>query len=141
MGHLNGSEIQILRIPSVIDVAEAFRPAGDDLIKYLSATMGLLYTKINCVIQLQHLKWHTGVIPNSMNYCGYIALKWAVLNFGTVVFSHEGSINDWNAVVAFYTIKQTGVVLLCSCDSINADMHKLGYVLLWLEGKDFKIIW
>ena len=30
--------------------------------------------------------------------------------------------------------KQTGVVLLCSCDSKDADMGSLGFVLLHLTG-------
>ena len=57
---------------------------ANDLLKYLSANMGLLHTKLDESIVLQHLIQHPGVIPNSMNYSGYIALGWSVLtNFGT----------------------------------------------------------
>lgn len=43
-------------------------------------------------------------------------------------------INGWEAFVGFTPTKQNGVVLLCSCDSRDADMNNLGFVLLHLTG-------
>jgi hypothetical protein len=53
-----------------------------------------------------------------MNYTESVGLGWRVVtNFGTEVIAHTGSINGWNANVAFIPAKQIGVVALCSCDS------------------------
>ncbi len=135
VGHLNGSEIQTPKIPDVIAGAGAFRSTANDLLKYLSANIGLLHTKLDESIALQHLIQHPGILPNPMNYNVYIALGWGVLtNFGTETLTHAGAINGWNSYVGFTPTKQIGVVLLCSCDSKDADMEKLGYILLHLTG-------
>jgi len=39
-------------------------------------------------------------------------------------------INGWNAVAGFIPIKQIGVIAWCSCDTTDADMGSLGFVLL-----------
>ena len=70
-----------------------------------------------------------------MNFSEYAGLGWRVLtNYGTETLSHSGSINGWNAFVGFTPTKQIGVVLLCSCDSKDADMNNLGFVQLHLSG-------
>jgi hypothetical protein len=45
---------------------------------------------------------------------------------------HQGTINGWNSFVGFTPTKQTGVVILCSCDSNDADTDNLAFVLLQL---------
>jgi D-alanyl-D-alanine-carboxypeptidase/D-alanyl-D-alanine-endopeptidase len=137
VGHKNGSEIQTPKIPSVIAGAGAFRSTANDLLKYLSANLGLLHTKLDESIALQHLIQHPGLLPNPMNYSTYIALGWAVLtNLGTETLDHTGSINGWNANVAFIPAKQIGVVSLCSCDLKDVNTGTLDFVLLNLTGID-----
>ena len=68
------------------DWAGAFRSTASDLLKYVSANLGLLHTKLDSAIQLQHLIRHPATYPpaNPMNYSEYVALGWRVLtNFGT----------------------------------------------------------
>jgi len=137
VGHKDGSEINTPTIPTVIEGAGAFRSTASDLLKYLSANLGFLHTKLDSAIQLQHLIRHPATYPpvNPMNYSEYVALGWRVLtNFGTETFAHEGEINGWEAFVGFTPIKQDGVALLCSCDSKDVDMNTLGFVLLHLTG-------
>jgi len=137
VGHKNGSEIQTPKIPSVIAGAGGLRSTVNDLLKYLSANTGLLHTKLDESIALQHLIQHPGLLPNPMNYSTYIALGWAVLtNFGTETLDHTGSINGWNANVAFIPSKQIGVVSLCSCDLKDVNTGTLDFVLLNLTGID-----
>ena len=137
VGHQNGSEILTPKIPSVIAGAGGLRSTANDLLKYLSANIGLLHTKLDDSIALQHLIQHPGLLPNPMNYSTYIALGWAVLtNFGTETLGHTGSINGWNANVAFIPTKQIGVVSLCSCDLKDANTGTLDFVLLNLTGID-----
>jgi len=137
VGHKNGSEIQTPKIPSVIAGAGGLRSTANDLLKYLSANLGFLNSKLDDSIALQHLIQHPGLLPNPMNYSTYIALGWAVLtNFGTETLDHTGSINGWNANVAFIPTKQIGVVSLCSCDLTDMDTGTLDFVLLNLTGID-----
>jgi hypothetical protein len=51
---------------------------------------------------------------------------------GTETLTHQGAITGWNSFVGFTPTKQIGVVLLCSCDSNNADTNNLAFVLLYL---------
>lgn len=68
-----------------------------------------------------------------MNYNGYAAFAWRVLTeFGTETLTHQGAINGRNSFVGFTPAKQIGVVILCSCDSTNADTNNLAFVLLQL---------
>jgi len=133
VGHANGSEIQTPIIPDVMAGGGSFRSTANDMLKYVSANMGFLHTKLDDAIALQHLIQHPSMLPNPMNYSSYAGLGWGILtNFGTEVLAHAGSINGWNSYAAFIPTKQTGVVLLCSCDPGDVDMKKLGYVLLHL---------
>jgi hypothetical protein len=70
-----------------------------------------------------------------MNLTQHLALDYRVLTkLGTETFSNTGAINGWNANVAFTPTKQIGVVVLCSCDSTDADMGSLDWVLIHLTG-------
>ncbi|MGC2382911.1 MAG: serine hydrolase domain-containing protein [Nitrososphaeraceae archaeon] len=137
VGHHNGKEINTPIIAAVIEGAGAFRSTASDLLKYVSANLGVLHTKLDAAIQLQHLIRHPGINANPMNYAEYVALGWRVLtNFGTETLAHTGSINGWDAFVGFTPTKHIGVVLLCSCDSRDVDMSSLGFVLLHLAGTE-----
>jgi serine-type D-Ala-D-Ala carboxypeptidase/endopeptidase len=139
VGHHDGKEINTPIIPVVIEGAGAFRSTASDLLKYISANLGFLHTKLDAAIQLQHLIRHPGTYTpaNPMNYSEYIAVGWRVLtNFGTETLSHTGSINGWEAFAGFTPTKQDGVVLLCTCDPRDVDMSRLGFVLLHLSGTE-----
>ena len=136
VGHMGGKEISAPTIPTIMAGAGAFRSTASDLLKYVSANLGFLHTKLDDAIQLQHLIRHP-IIPstNPMNYSEYLALDYRVLtNLGTETLSHTGAINGWNANVAFTPTKQIGVVAFCSCDSTDADMGSFNWVLLHLTG-------
>jgi serine-type D-Ala-D-Ala carboxypeptidase/endopeptidase len=135
VGHRGGKEISTPTIPAIIAGAGAFRSTAADLLKYVSANLGFLHTKLDDAIQLQHLIRISKTIGNPMNYSEYVASDYRVLsNLGTETLSHTGAINGWNANVAFTPTKQIGVVALCSCDSKDADMGSLNWVLLDLTG-------
>lgn len=135
VGHMGGKEIITPTIPTIMADAGAYRSTAADMIKYVSANLGFLHTKLDDAIQLQHLIIHPVMSPNPANYSGYVALGWRVLtNFGTETITHTGGINGWNANVAFTPAKQIGVVTLCSCDSTDADMGSFNFVLLHITG-------
>lgn len=97
-GHLDGSEIKTPIVPEVIAGAGTLHSTADDLVKYLSANVGLLHTKLDTSIQLQHLLSHSASIPNPIHYDAYVALGLGVItNFGTEMLNHAGAINGWNS--------------------------------------------
>ena len=135
VGHLGGKEIITPRIPTILADSGAFRSTAPDMLKYVSANLGLIHTKLDDAMQLGHLIRHSSIIANPMNYSEYRGLGWRVLtNFGTETITHTGAINGWNAFAGFIPTKQVGVIAMCSCDSIDADMGSLGFVLLHLTG-------
>ncbi|HYO05822.1 MAG TPA: serine hydrolase domain-containing protein, partial [Phototrophicaceae bacterium] len=71
VGHLNGSEIETPEVPEVIAGAGAYRSTANDLLKYLSANLGLIHTTLDEPMQLQHLIQHPSVSANPMNYSEY----------------------------------------------------------------------
>jgi CubicO group peptidase (beta-lactamase class C family) len=136
VGHMGGKEISTPTIPVIMADVGAYRSTAADMLKYVSANLGFLHTKLDNAIQLQHLIIHS-IMPaaNQINYSEYIALGWRILtNFGTETITHTGAINGWNANVAFTPAKQIGVVSLCSCDAADADMGSFDWVLLHLAG-------
>ena len=135
VGHLGGKEIITPRIPTILADSGAFRSPAPDMLKYVSANLGLIHTKLDDAMQLGHLIRHTSIIANPMNYSEFRGLGWRVLtNFGTETITHTGAINGWNAFAGFIPTKQVGVIAMCSCDSTDADMGSLGFVLLHLTG-------
>ncbi|MGA9909367.1 MAG: serine hydrolase domain-containing protein [Nitrososphaeraceae archaeon] len=135
VGHLGGKEIITPRIPTILADSGAFRSTAPDMLKYVSANLGLIHTKLDVAMQLGHLIRHSSIIANPMNYSEFRGLGWRVLtNFGTETITHTGAINGWNAFAGFIPTKQVGVIAMCSCDSIDADMGSLGFVLLHLTG-------
>jgi CubicO group peptidase (beta-lactamase class C family) len=128
---MGGKEITTQTIPAIIADSGAFRSTAPDMLKYISANLGLVHTKLDDAMQLQHLIRFPSVTVNPMNYSEYVALGWFVVtNFGTETITHSGSINGWNAFVGFIPSKQIGVVTLCSCPSKDTDMSNLGFILL-----------
>ncbi len=137
IGHDNGSEISTPEIPQIMAGSGSLRSTANDMLKYVSANLGLIHTTLDDSMQLQQLIQRSGKIANPMNYTEYTALGWRVLtNFGSETLTHTGSLNGWNAFEGFTPSKQLGVVLLCSCDSGDADMGSLGFVLLHLTGTE-----
>jgi serine-type D-Ala-D-Ala carboxypeptidase/endopeptidase len=135
VGHMGGKEISTPTVPSILADAGAYRSTAADMLKYVSANLGFLHTKLDAAIQLTHLIRHPSIIVNPMNYSEFRGLGWrALTNFGTETITHNGAINGWNAFAAFIPTKQIGFVALCSCDATDADMSSLGFVLLHLTG-------
>lgn len=137
VGHGGGKEITTPTIPMILADAGAYHSTAPDMLKYISANLGLIHTKLDDAIKLQQLIRYPSIIANPMNYTEYAGLGWRILtNFGTEVIAHTGAINGWNANLAFIPSKQIGVVSLCSCDSTDADMGNFGFVLLHLAGSE-----
>ena len=145
-GHVGGKETSSLAfLPEVLQPAGAVYTSTNDLLKYLSANMGLIHTKINDILQDTHLIRHqeyTATGNSSVTHdlmVAYTGLAWNILtNLGgeDTVVSHSGGIEGYTSYIAFNPTKQIGLVVLCSCDSDAGDINTslLGRLLyLWLR--------
>jgi hypothetical protein len=104
-GHVGGKEISSLAfLPEVLQPAGAVYTSANDLLKYLSANMGLIHTKINDILQDTHLIRHqdytaTGNLSVTHDFMvAYTGLAWNILtNLGgeDTVVNHSGGINGY----------------------------------------------
>ena len=58
-GHINGKEVNLEFIPEAIQAAGAMYSTTNDLLKYLSANIGLIHTEINDIMHETHLIRHS----------------------------------------------------------------------------------
>ena len=125
-GHTGGREVSLALLPEVIQSSGAFYSSANDLLKYISANMGFINTKINDILQDTHLiKHEQRTIVNSSTtkslLAVYIGLGWDIVtNLGTEVVYHTGGIDGYTSLLAFNPTKQIGLVILCSCDEKDA---------------------
>lgn len=117
-GHIAGKEVNLEFIPEAIQSAGAMYSTTDDLLKYLSANMDLIQTKIKDAMQETHLIRHSfGESSNHKSLKDYIGLGWIITtNFGKEVVSHTGSIDGYTSIIGFNPREQIGLVILCGCD-------------------------
>jgi CubicO group peptidase (beta-lactamase class C family) len=82
-------------------------------------------------MQESHLIIQAAQFKNISNCYGYTGLGWRMItNLGTEIISHPGGINGYNSFIGFNPTKQVGVVLLCSCDNLDANVENIGFALL-----------
>jgi D-alanyl-D-alanine-carboxypeptidase/D-alanyl-D-alanine-endopeptidase len=118
-GHIDGKEVNLEFIPEAIQSAGALYSTANDMLKYLSANMGLIHTEINDAMQQTHLIRHSFGAPYEGKSLiqDYIGLGWTVTTeFGEVVIWHTGSIDGYTSIIGFNPEKQIGLVILCSTD-------------------------
>ena len=123
-GHIGGKEVNLEFIPEELRSAGALHSTANDMLKYLSANMDLIHTKINDIMQETHLIRHEYPQAPSLHFtsnkslsASYIGLGWFIdTNLGTEVLTHFGGIDGYTSFVGFNPTKQVGVVVLCSCE-------------------------
>ncbi|MGN6623857.1 MAG: serine hydrolase domain-containing protein [Candidatus Nitrosocosmicus sp.] len=118
-GHIDGKEVNLEFIPDAIQSAGAMYSTANDMLKYLSANMGLIQTVINDPMQQTHLIRHSFGVPYEGKSLmqDYIGLGWTVTtDFGKEVIWHTGSIDGYTSIIGFNPEKQIGLVILCSSD-------------------------
>ncbi len=137
VGHFNGQELPTLNMSSPIAPGGALHSTVSDMLKFLSANIGLIKTKLDDAMQQSHLIRHsTGqVLPNNLqqasdsNIAGYIGLGWFITtNFGHEVIWHNGAtIGGYNAYMAFNPTTERGIVILCSTDIADINITTISF--------------
>ena len=124
-GHMVGNESELIFLPQEVQGAGAMYSTVNDLLKYVSANMGLMDTKLNNAMETSHLIRHPFTeiqVPfddpsgfESFPY-GYIGLSWfSTTDLGNQVIWHNGGIDGYSSFVGFNPDEQIGLVILCSC--------------------------
>ena len=138
VGHFNGQELPTMNWSKPIDPSGALHSTASDMLKFLSANMGLIKTKLDNAMQESHLIRHdTGyVLPNNLqasdkddNMGVYIGLGWFITtNFGHEVIWHNGAtIGGYNAYMAFNLTTERGIVILCSTDTSDINITTISF--------------
>ena len=125
VGHMAGNESELIFLPLELQAAGAMYSTANDLLRYASANLGLIDTKINAAMEETHsirYPFEELQVPfpdpsgNESTPYAYIGLSWfSTTNLGTQVVWHNGGIDGYSSFVGFNPSKQIGLVILCSC--------------------------
>jgi serine-type D-Ala-D-Ala carboxypeptidase/endopeptidase len=135
-GHSGGEEVALEFIPEALQSAGALYSTTNDLMKYLSANLGLIKTKINDILEETHLIRAEYQQPpatrataelfssNKSLSASYVGLGWFIdTNLGAEIIQHSGSIEGYSSFIGFNPDKQVGFVELCSCEGVDMPME------------------
>ncbi|HKR74140.1 MAG TPA: serine hydrolase domain-containing protein [Candidatus Nitrosocosmicus sp.] len=136
MGHSGGEEIGLEFIPEALQSAGAMYSTANDLMKYLSANLGLIDTKINDIMQETQLIRSEYQQPpatrataelfssNNSLSASFVGLGWFIdTNLGEEIIQHSGSIDGYSSFIGFNPDKQVGLIELCSCEGVDMPME------------------
>jgi D-alanyl-D-alanine-carboxypeptidase/D-alanyl-D-alanine-endopeptidase len=118
LGHVNGTEIPITSVsfvnPPPLAPAGSLRTSASDMVKYLSANIGLIKTILDDAMQDSHkIRLYTN--QSIRGYDVYVGLGWfTTTNFGSQIIWHNGGVYGYNAFAGFNPTTQRGVVILAS---------------------------
>ena len=136
VGHLNGQELPSLNMSSSIAPGGGLHSTVGDMLKFLSAHMELIKTKLDDAMQESHLIRHStgNILPNNLqasdNNVGlYVGLGWFITtNFGSEVIWHNGAtVGGYNAYMAFNPTTERGIVILCSTDLADINITTISF--------------
>ena len=130
IGHLNGQELPFWNISRPIAPAGGLHSSVADMLKFASANLGLIDTKINNAMKESHII----IIYDSRlgkafsnNYTAYVSLGWIIAtNFGTQIVEHNGETADgYNSFIALNPLKERGIVIIASASSVDIDIANI----------------
>ena len=124
-GHMAGNESDLVFLPQEVRAAGAMYSTVNDMLKYLSANMGLIDTKLNDAMQesraIRHSvsEFQTSFVDPSGHkspVLGYVGSDWNIqTDLGKKIIWRNGGIDGYSSLIAFNPDKQLGVAILCSC--------------------------
>ena len=129
IGHLNGQELPFWNTSRPIAPAGGLHSSVADMLKFASANLGLINTKINDAMKESHIIIHDSRIEKafSNNYTAYVSLGWIIAtDFGTQIVEHNGETADgYNSFIALNPSKERGIVIIASASSIDIDVANI----------------
>ena len=129
IGYLNGQELPFWNISRPIAPAGGLHSSVADMLKFASANLGLIDTKINNAMKESHIIMHDSRLGNafSNNYTAYVSLGWIIAtDFGKQIVEHNGeTIDGYNSFMALNPSKERGIVIITSASSIDIDVANI----------------
>jgi CubicO group peptidase (beta-lactamase class C family) len=132
LGHVNGTEVPITSIsfenPPPLAPAGSLRSSASDMVKYLSANIGLIKTNLDNIMQDSHrIRLYTNMSVVAP-YDVYVGLGWfSTTNFGSQIIWHNGEILGYNSFAGFNPATQRGVVVLSSTILQDINVENIGF--------------
>jgi CubicO group peptidase (beta-lactamase class C family) len=139
-GHLSGRELPVVNLSIPESPAGGLYSSASDMLKFISANIGLIETKLDSAMHESHLIRHNRYIGNNTDTEIYIGLGWFITtNFGNeIIWTNGGTAGGYNAFIAFNPTTDRGIVVLCSAEVSDTDITTLG---LNEKGKLSSLIW
>ena len=129
IGHLNGKQLPFWNTSRPIAPAGGLHSSVADMLKFASANLGLIDTKINTAMKESHIIIHDSRLGKafSNNYTAYVSLGWIIAtDFGIQIVEHNGETADgYNSFIALNTSKERGIVIIASASSIDIDIANI----------------
>lgn len=129
IGHLNGKELPFWNTSRPIAPAGGLHSSVADMLKFASANLGLIDTKINTAMKESHIIIHDSRLGKafSNNYTAYVSLGWIIAtDFGIQIVEHNGeTVDGYNSFIALNTSKERGIVIIASASSIDIDIANI----------------
>lgn len=129
IGHLNGQELPFWNTSHPIVPAGGLHSSMADMLKFASANLGLIDTKINDAMKESHIIMHDSRLGKafSNNYTAYVSLGWIIAtDFGIQIVEHNGETADgYNSFIALNPSKEKGIVIIASTSSIDIDVANI----------------
>jgi serine-type D-Ala-D-Ala carboxypeptidase/endopeptidase len=129
IGHLNSQELPFWNTSRPIAPAGGLHSSVADMLKFASANLGLIDTKINDAMKESHIIIHDSRLGKafSNNYTAYVSLGWIIAtNFGIQIVEHNGETADgYNSFIALNISKDKGIVIIASASNIDIDVANI----------------
>jgi CubicO group peptidase (beta-lactamase class C family) len=129
IGHLNGQELPFWNTSRPIAPAGGLHSSVADMLKFASANLGLIDTRINKAMKESHIIIHDSRLGKafSNNYTAYVSLGWIIAtDFGIQIVEHNGETADgYNSFIALNTSEERGIVIIASASSIDIDVANI----------------
>ncbi|MGB8085567.1 MAG: serine hydrolase domain-containing protein [Nitrososphaeraceae archaeon] len=107
---------------------------ASDMLKFLSANIGLIKTKLDDAMQDSHLLRRASGLPNNIqasdnNTGQYVGLGWFITtNFGhEVIWTNGASVGGYNAYMAFNPTTERGIVILCNTYPTDINIFEINF--------------
>ena len=129
IGHLNGQELPFWNTSRPIAPGGGLHSSVADMLKFASANLGLIDTRINNAMKESHIIIHDSRLGKafSNNYTAYVSLGWIIAtDFGTQIVEHNGeTVDGYNSFIALNPAKERGIVMIASTSTIDIDVANI----------------
>lgn len=128
-GHTSGRELPLINLSNPEIPAGSLYSSASDMLKFISANIGLIKTKLDSAMQESHLIRATEYAGNNTNNEIYTGLGWHITtNLGNekIIWTNGATFGGYNAYIAFNPSTERGIIILCSATTSDADITTFG---------------